>query len=85
MKLIKLTMIHDLRFKNKTEINDGKIWIGVFLKEPEVGQTYFISNKSTKYHERGYVTDKVLEIIDENRFRTKNAVYLHEEYIENEE
>lgn len=77
MKLIRLTQIQNFRQK-VNDVNEGKIHVGLNIKEPKVGEKYFIADISDKYHRRGFVTEVVEEIIDDTTFKTKNYIYLYE-------
>ena len=65
-------------------MNEGKIWIGLNVREPKVGERYFIMDIDDKYHRRGFVTEPVVEILNENKFKTKHFLYLYEK-IENDD
>lgn len=77
MNLIRLTQLQDFRQK-VNDITDGKIWVGLNVREPKVGEGYFIADIADKYHRRGFVTENVLELIENNKFKTKNFLYLYE-------
>ena len=77
MNLIRLTQLQDFRL-TVNDITDGKIHVGLNIREPKVGEKYFIADISDKYHRRGFVTEVVEEIIDDSTFKTKNYIYLHE-------
>lgn len=83
MQLIRLTQLQDFR-ESVNMINEGKTWVGLNVREPKVGEGYFIADIADKYHRRGFVTENVVEILTENKFRTKNFLYLYEK-IENDE
>lgn len=83
MQLIRLTQLQDFR-QSVNIINEGKIWVGLNVRDPKVGEKYFIADIDNKYHRRGFVTEKVVEILTENKFKTKNFLYLYEK-IENDD
>ena len=83
MQLIRLTQLQDFR-ESVNMINEGKTWVGLNVREPKVGEGYFIADIADKYHRRGFVTENVVEILTENKFRTKNFLYLYEK-IENDD
>jgi len=83
MQLIRLTQLQDFR-QSVNIINEGKIWVGVSIRPPKVGEKYFIADIDNKYHRRGFVTEKVVEILTENKFKTKNFLYLYEKIEEDD-
>lgn len=82
--LIKLTKIKDLRFNNNhpNEINEGSIHIGLWVRNPKVGERFFIDYYNSGYHNRGMVTSVVEEILNENAFKTNNSIYKWEIILE---
>lgn len=83
MQLIRLTQLQDFR-ESVNIVNEGKIWVGLNVKDPKVGEKYFIADIDNKYHRRGFVTEPVVEILENNTFKTKNFLYLYEK-IENDD
>lgn len=75
--LVKITKIKDLRFKGRhpNYINEGSIHIGVWVRNPKVNERFFIDYYNFQYHNRGFITSLVEEILDENTFKTTNSIY----------
>jgi len=74
VKLTKLQESDTAEFKNN--IQTGAVYIGGFIKEPTLGESFVISPISVvEYNRRGLRTSFIKEIIDENTFRTNNSIY----------
>ena len=67
MGIVKITKIEDdFKGKHPNNINKGAIIGGLMLHPPKVGESFWVNT---------FATSTVVEIIDENTFRTLNSVY----------
>ena len=71
VKLVKL----DESNPNPNNISVGYTVEGITTKRPKVNQCFFISHDDTRL----FNTSPVVEIINENKFRTRNSTYYWEE------
>jgi hypothetical protein len=70
VRLTKLEERPDALYKNNISVGFSKE--GKFIKEPVVGESFFVGY--------GYSTSTVTNIIDENTFRTRNSIYQWTKY-----
>lgn len=70
-KKVKLTKISDDSFNGKhpNNINEGYTKIGIEIKPPTIGERYFLDSFF------GFSTSPIIEIIDENTFKSTYSTY----------
>jgi hypothetical protein len=79
-KITKLGSVENPYHKDSTFRESAPFHVGVFMKEPKIGERFKLSPVSFKHGFRGIDTSPVTKIIDDCTFETLNSIYKYEPY-----